>query len=120
MKKTFSMIGIIAGAIIIIILGIVVLALDTGTTYVESASFGADFYTYSYKAIKIAAQNVGNLANIASKGIGFLLIAIGITDICVFGCKLADIKEPPSALPATPITVKEETPEEVAAELPEI
>ena len=107
MKKAFSTIGIIVG-IAIVVMGIVVLRLKTGETYVESTSFKGDFYTYSYRATRIAAQNIGYLAQIVSKGIGFLLMAIGVTDICVFGCKLADTNKSPLASPNAPITVKEE------------
>ena len=91
MKKIFCVIGIIVG-MIIIILGFVVLGLDTGSSYISSAEFGADFYTYCYKAIKIAADNVISMAKIVNRGIAFLLIAIGATDICIFGYKLVDEK----------------------------
>ena len=117
MKKTFSIIGIVVGAIVIVF-GFIVMGLDTGSSYLYSTEFGGDFYTYSYKATRIAAENVNALAEIVNKGIAFILIAIGATDICVFGCKLADAKNP--QITSAPITVKQETQAEVSEELPEI
>lgn len=114
MKKKFSLIGMIVG-VAIIVLGIVVLSLDIGGGYLESTSFGGDFYTYSYRATRTAANNVGDLISAFKIGVGFLLISIGATDICVFGCKMAEAKES-----ASPVTVKAETAEDIASELPEL
>ena len=119
MKKIFSYVGIAVG-LAVVIMGFVVLGLETGNTYIESASFGGDFYTYSYSATRIAAQNVGYLAEIVGKGIAFLLIAIGATDICVFGFKLADVmKEQTVTAEKAPADGKEVS-EEKAEVLPEI
>lgn len=92
MKKTFCTAGIVAGAIIVIF-GFIVLSLDTGYSGLESTSFGGDFYTYSYRATRVAAQNVCDLAEIVKKGFSFILIALGATDICFFGSKLPEKAE---------------------------
>ena len=84
MKKNkygvFPIIGIVFGAIVII-LGITLLG--QGDT-AGHASFGADFYTYSYRASRYAANNLVVLI----QAMAYLLIAFGLFDIAFFGCKL--------------------------------
>lgn len=88
MKKTkygiFPIIGIIAGAIVII-LGLSLLNSGDTASY---ASFGGDFYSYSYKATRYAANNLSVIIN----ALAYLLIAFGLFDIAYFGCKLMDNK----------------------------
>ena len=69
-------------------------------TYSEYASFGGDFYTYSYEATMNAANNVRALgytveeaANVLMKGIGMLLIAIGAFEIIYFMDKKSLLEE---------------------------
>ncbi len=105
MKKIFSIVGIAVGAMIIIF-GIVMIGMSIGSSYLLSTEFGADFYTYSYRATKAAADNVRALSRIAREGFGFLLIAIGATDVCAFGCKLADsldLKKASKPAPVAPV-----------------
>lgn len=63
-KRVFQIIALILG-ISMIIMGIVFLAAPadykTGD-HAEYASFGADFYTYQYKASRIVADNVADAA----------------------------------------------------------
>ena len=77
MKKNkygvFPIIGIVFGAIVII-LGITLLG--QGDT-AGHASFGADFYTYSYRATRYAANNVEELGEFAQGALGLLLLVAG-------------------------------------------
>ena len=101
MKKLFPILGIVCG-IVCCILGIVLMDASVGV-YADSASFGGDFYTYSVKATAAAANNVRHLAEAVVDGFGYLLLAIGLTDICLFGCKLTKASAPKAA-PAMPQT----------------
>ena len=84
-----SIIGIVCG-VVIIILGIIMLTQgDIGSVRSTSTSFGADFYTEVYQATAVAGRNVKELGELIAKGFGFLLLAIGLTDICLFGTKIA-------------------------------
>lgn len=95
MKKLFPILGIVCG-IVCCILGIVLMDASVGV-YADSASFGADFYTYSVKATAVAANNVRHLAEAVVDGFSYLLLAIGLTDICLFGCKLTKTFAPKTA-----------------------
>ena len=99
MKKLFPILGIVCG-IVCCILGIVLMDASAGV-YADSASFGGDFYTYSVKATAAAANNVRHLAEAVIDGFSYLLLAIGLTDICLFGCKLTKASAPKAA-PAMP------------------
>lgn len=99
MKKLFPILGIVCG-IVCCILGIVLMDASVGV-YADSASFGGDFYTYSVKATAAAANNVRHLAEAVIDGFSYLLLAIGLTDICLFGCKLTKTFAPKTA-PAMP------------------
>lgn len=83
----WSIIGFICG-IMIIILGIIILNKGTEGNRVFSVTFGGDFYTEIHHATRIAANNLQLLCQLMSSGIGYLLLAIGLTDICMFGRKL--------------------------------
>ncbi len=89
MKKTFCVWGIVFG-IIIVVFGIFVMMQNPGSNNMVSTSFGADFYTYSYKATHEAAENIYYLSHIVRIGISLLLISIGITDICAFGVAMSN------------------------------
>ena len=77
----FALLGMIFG-IVMIILGFV--AKDMGS-YAEYATFGGDFYTYSYRASRYAANNLIDVID----AIGLVIISMGLFDIAFFGCKLA-------------------------------
>lgn len=91
MKKVlpnlFAMIGVVVG-VIVLILGISLLAQETGELQAMDNIYGADFYTDSYEATARAANNVQAMADVLAKGIGYLLIAFGLFDICLFGQKV--------------------------------
>lgn len=77
----FAAAGMVFG-FVIIILGFV--AKDLGS-YAEYASFGGDFYTYSYRATRYAANNLIDVID----AVGYVIISMGLFDIAYFGCKLA-------------------------------
>lgn len=78
----FPIIGIISG-IAAIILGISMIG--TGD-YAAYTSFGGDFYTYSYKATRYAANNLCTIIDI----LAYFAIIWGVFDISYFGCKLME------------------------------
>ncbi len=90
MKKVlpnlFVMIGVVVG-IVVLILGISLLAQETGELQTMDNIYGADFYTDSYEATARAANNVLAMTDVLVKGMGYLLIAFGLFDICLFGQK---------------------------------
>ncbi len=69
-KLNYNVVGLILGTIIILI-GIVRL-MDSSVS-VSSTSFGADFYTYSYKGIVACANMLGSV----NKTISWALISFG-------------------------------------------
>lgn len=90
LAKIFSILGIVAG-LVVIVFGIITLNSYTGAWSDTSTSFGADFYTYSYKATARAGNNVDEVGDMLQKAIGFVLISMGLFDICFFGLKFAAI-----------------------------
>lgn len=117
MKERYCKIGIGVGAAAII-MGIVLLGMPVGTKEVYPASFGGDFYTYMFRVTRYATENIAYLSDIARKGFGFLLIIIGATDICLFGCKLqpASPQLVPAAEAAAVPTIRNEDAAEAKAE----
>lgn len=103
LKSIFALAGTVCG-LIVLILGIAVCCKDTGNWQNTVVSFGGDFYSYSYKATATAANNITELAAIAKTGLGCLLIAFGLFDICYFGSKastsiIAIVENMPKKLP---------------------
>ena len=86
-KNLWSIIGVACG-IAIIIFGILMLQADKGRLIDQTLKFGADFYTESYYATATSANNVKHLYDLISNGIGYLLLAIGLTNVCLFGAKI--------------------------------
>lgn len=100
--KIIAVIGILAG-VAIVVLGFVTMDAYSGSWANTSTSFGGDFYTYSYQATAKAVNNVDNLGELMANAMGYLLIAIGLTDICFFGLKFVDLlPEKKETLPAMP------------------
>lgn len=73
--KIKKIIGISIGTLTLIF-GLVMLGYEIGSEP-DYASFGADFYTYTYRGIRIAAENIYQLAKIVKDGFSFILISIG-------------------------------------------
>lgn len=85
MKQKVCIAGVVLG-VIMLILGIVVLSGSGGDTDAllsfsgeepRATSFGGDFYTYSYKASRAAANNLADLGELVEDAIGVLLMAFG-------------------------------------------
>ena len=116
MKKKvnfFCIIGILAG-LAAIYFGYTFLSMYSGYS-VDIKKYGADFYSDIYDATRVAGANIRTLANIVRQGFGYLLMLLGATDVCFFGYKLTD-RQPIPAKPAA----REETPESLSEELPEL
>ena len=88
-KIIFAVIGILAG-IATIIFSISVLSGYNSWGYLSDTSFGGDFYTYSYRATRAAAENVERLGRMLKDAVGYILMAIGLADIAFFGVKLCE------------------------------
>lgn len=93
-QRTWDLIGMIAGAVILV-LGIVVLAVkapEYSFNWADSASFGADYYTYQYEATEYAANNAASIgrtlrgmAVAMNRGLGFLVLSIGLLAVIHYG-----------------------------------
>ncbi len=106
MRIAFSIIGILV-SIAVIITGII-LCDEYVSTYVMSAEFGADFYTYIYDATRKVAILSGETATAVYHGFGYLLIGIGSIAFCAFGVSLSPTKPkvivmPPVAQVSSPV-----------------
>ena len=109
MKKTFSILGMISGAIVIV-LGVLLLSgvfggntssnYDAGYLYNKGyATFGADFYTYvtnnaaeAASASKRAANNLNQIANVIRSGMGIFLMGFGMLTVCLFAGKIGETR----------------------------
>lgn len=105
--KILRITGIAAG-VLSVIAGIAVLAAYKGLMPMTSVS-GGDYYSYLYQAVSYSAYNTLMLEKTASLGFGFLLISLGLAEICYFGNlffseakKPADKKRPELISPDTP------------------
>ena len=93
-QRTWDLIGMIAG-VVILVLGIVVLAVkapEYSFNWADSASFGADYYTYQYEATEYAANNAASIgrtlrgmAVAMNRGLGFLVLSIGLLAVIHYG-----------------------------------
>lgn len=103
LTRIISLVGVAAG-LLVIIFGIIVLDSYNGYWSDTSTSFGADFYTYSYKATARAGNNINNLGEMLQQAFGFILIAMGLFDCCYFGLKFAAVPKeiPQVSVPAEP------------------
>ena len=107
MKKAWNILGIVFG-VLAIVFGIIILTQDTGY-HPDSASFGGDFYTYSYKATRAAALNIDALLKVVKLSFGFLMFVLGGADICYFGQKCEKVSTEKTAIDvAADEPVKEE------------
>lgn len=97
MKNFLRIMGMLVG-VSMIVFGIVTWVGAEYYTSINSAdyaSFGADFYTYIYRATRAAALNTAEIGDTLDKlaetlttAIGFMFICAGITEICYFGSKI--------------------------------
>ena len=99
MKKTFSIIGILSG-IALIILGVMLLTKEFSYSFnrpLIEYTFGADFYTEIYDATFDAANSLysighllADIADFVANGFWYLLLALGLFDICFFCTRMED------------------------------
>ena len=85
--KLFGIGGIISG-ILSIIMGFSVMGSYTGS-WEASNSYGGDAYTGIQNAAAQTANNVQDLADIAAKGFGWILVVLGLAIIFFFAMKMA-------------------------------
>lgn len=93
-NRIVGIIGILFG-ITICILGFIMLSrvskYENSAGYLKDTEFGGDFYSYEYKATKVAAENieiVSKHSELIGIGISYLLLAVGGTDIIYFCSRL--------------------------------
>lgn len=91
-KKTFSLVGIIVSALIVIA-GILTMSgvfggYGSSVSYIYDsgyASFGADFYSYVNNNAARASYTLINLIHFARVISGIFMICIGLLSLCHFG-----------------------------------
>lgn len=86
-KSKFLYLGLISG-ILMLIFALVCYSTDIRFISPEYCTFGADYYTESYLAMRASAINVGSFAEFFRLSISLLMAGIGLTEICYFGEKL--------------------------------
>lgn len=91
MKKIFSILGMIASAIIAF--GGFVLHGQHISSYLPDYSFGADFYTEMYSITRDAASNIISASNAITEAISVLIIALGVIGFFYFGVELGKTNE---------------------------
>lgn len=82
----WNLLGIIVG-LVCVVTGIVIAADATGLP--EYATFGGDFYTYTYKGIRSAVGAIGNL----TEALGYTVSLIGAIAVCSFGTRIRRKKD---------------------------
>ena len=122
-ERTWNLIGFVAGMILILV-GIVYIATPAYhyyTSSTDSAAFGADFYTYEYRATQAAASNAAvaanNLRELGGKLAlynGTLFMVLGLGFALHYG-KLVFVEK---EVPAAPAPAEIPEPEPVPAEIP--
>ena len=83
MRKLASLMGIVLSAVMIL-LGILILAgaiLNFDGDTPSYTTFGADFYTYSYRATRYAANNVDALGEFAQGAVGLGVMLAGAAGV---------------------------------------
>lgn len=80
-KSPWTIIGMGIG-IIAIVVGMIIVFLSSKT--LDYASFGGDFYTYTYRGIRAVEGAICTL----TKAVGALIAVIGAVSVCTFGSKL--------------------------------
>lgn len=120
-KKTWNLIGIALGIAILVTGLILIFALPVSTSwdYADYASFGADFYTYQYKATKVVASNTAqisrgleNLSEAIATAFGVLLIAVGALTSLNYAKKFFTEGMPEVAEPASAPEIEDESTDE--------
>ena len=97
MRKLSARIGLVVSGVIAL-LGVLVLSgaiLDFDGETTGYTSFGADFYTYSYRATRYAANNVDELGETVQGGLGLVLLVAGAAGaaLSLYGMAAAEESE---------------------------
>lgn len=85
MRKMAAIIGLVVSGVMIL-LGVLVQTgaiLDFDGDTAIYASFGPDFYTYSYRATRYAANNVDELGEFAQGALGLVLVLAGAAGVAL-------------------------------------
>ncbi len=113
--------GLVVGVVVLILAG-KIMGLELGEVQWDSITFGADYYTESYEAMAVTANNVNDLIQLVQTGFGYLLVALGLSDLCLFGSRAVKglihpnpVPQPQAAAGAMP---QEQAPEGGAAYSP--
>ena len=67
--------------------------MDFKADFADYASFGADFYTYQYKATTYAVSNlysIGLYIEDVVRIAGYVIAAVGLVIFCAFGVRLGE------------------------------
>ncbi len=130
-KKTLSLVGTVAG-VLLVVMGFLMLvgAFGGHTSYYSTApydydsgyaTFGADYYTYSVNnaaeatdAAQAAASNARELVKITKVFFGLIMMAVGLFATCAFGIVFVGCNAPVAVvpkeepeIPAEPIATEE-------------
>jgi len=104
MKKSFCILGMIfsLGMTAFNVVSIFILNCHT-YGYLDSAKFGADFYTYMYRATSGVYSNTNGIGSFLEEMMLVFCITfaiIGLVLFCFFGIKLADARKTSQPAPA--------------------
>lgn len=95
--KTWDKIGFAIGLVILVVGCIfLVSTMEHHSTWIsESASFGADYYTYSYDSSRDISMNtaataryLASIGEMVKKGFGFLFMSVGALTTVFYGKKV--------------------------------
>ncbi len=97
MRKMAAKIGLVVSGVIAL-LGVLVLTgaiLDYDGETASYSTFGSDFYTYSYRATRYAANNVDELGEMVQGGLGLALLVAGVAGaaLSLYGIGAAEDSE---------------------------
>lgn len=98
--------GMAIGVISIIIGAVFILKPTDVPGYVESVTFGGDFYTEIHKASAVIASRLGAVIEclgLLQKGLGFAFVLSGALEIIFFGQKNAEAKAESGARKEFPV-----------------
>ncbi len=84
-RKIWKTAGIAVG-VLTTVSGILVMAAYKGMTPMTDVT-GSDYYSYMYQAASYGAYNALMIERTVSFGFGFLLISLGLSEICFFAMK---------------------------------
>lgn len=90
-EKICYIAGVIVGTMFIL-LGMYMLS-DIPSRYVRDISFGADFYTEIYSAVRTISYTLNDTLEMLLKALSWFFILFGGADICFFLSKIIKLTE---------------------------